>query len=76
MERIWTPAKNAIGVSNMNEEQHTINKAILELIAKQELRIKQLETDVKRLQSKNTFRSLGKGKNLETPSIEKVIIAR
>jgi hypothetical protein len=60
----------------MNEEQHTINKAILELIAKQELRIKQLETDVKRLQSKNTFRSLGKGKNLETPSIEKVIIAR
>ena len=59
----------------MNEEQHTINKVILELIAKQELRIKQLETDVKRLQIKHPFRSLGKGKNLETPSEKKVIIA-
>ena len=60
----------------MNEEQHTINKAILELIAKQELRIKQLEADVKRLQIKHPFRSLGKGKNIEKPSNEKVVIAQ
>jgi len=59
----------------MNEEQHTINKVILELIAEQANRITKLEADVKRLQSKNTFRSLGKGKNLETPSQEKVIIS-
>lgn len=60
----------------MNEEQHTINKVILELIAEQANRITKLEADVKRLQSKNTFRSLGKGKNCEKPSIEKVIIAQ
>ena len=60
----------------MNEEQHTINKVILELIAEQANRITKLEADVKRLQSKNTFRSLGKGKNIEKSSIEKVIIAQ
>ena len=59
----------------MNEEQHTINKAILELMAKQEQRIKQLEADMKRLQSKLPFRSMGKGKNIDKPSQEKVVIA-
>jgi hypothetical protein len=59
----------------MNEEQHTINKVILELIAEQANRITKLEAEVKLLKSKHPFRSLGKGKNLETPSQEKVIIA-
>jgi hypothetical protein len=58
----------------MNEEQHTINKVILELMAKQEQRIKQLEAEVKLLKSKHPFRSLGKGKNIEKPSSEKIVI--
>ena len=59
----------------MNEEQNQINKTILELLAKQEDRIKQLENQVKLLKSKTPFRSLGKGKNVETPSSEKILIA-
>ena len=50
----------------MNEEQ------IKELIK----RITQLEAEVKLLKSKHPHRSLGKGKNIEKPSIEKVIIAQ
>jgi len=39
-------------------------------------RIEELEREVKLLKSKQTFRSLGKGKNLEKPSSEKVVIAQ
>ena len=49
-----------------------MNESIKELIKRIEL----LEADVKRLKSKQPFRSLGKGKNLEKPSTQKVVIAQ
>ena len=48
-----------------------MNESIKELIKRIEL----LEAEVKRLKSKHPHRSLGKGKNLEKPSSEKVVIA-
>jgi hypothetical protein len=52
----------------IDEEQNQINKAILELLAKQAARIEKLEYEVKLLKSKHPYKSLGKGKNIETPS--------
>jgi hypothetical protein len=46
-----------------------------DLINDFETRIRELEREVKLLKSKQPFRSMGKLKNIETPSREKVIIA-
>ena len=47
-----------------------------ELIEKLIKRIEELEREVKLLKSKHPHRSLGKGKNLEKPSSEKIVIAQ
>jgi len=49
-----------------------MNEYIKELVK----RIEQLEAEVKLLKSKHPHRSLGKGKNIEKPSSEKVVIAQ
>jgi hypothetical protein len=51
------------------------DKQLQDLINDFETRIRKLETEVKLLKSKHPHRSLGKGKNIETPSSEKVVIA-